>query len=314
MFRRRTPAAYGGAAVLLLAVALRRRVPAVVTGGPPGSRQHTAARLTYAEAAPYGRRPRAMDRPPLRRRRALGLGARLDRPRALRGRHGGARFNRPPGNPTLMEARAKWRHADTKPFDKVILRILLPLGTLQPAVAGLDAVRFRWSSMPVWLAYAGAILFALGMALITWTMSVNRFAEPTVRIQTDRGHTVVTSGPYRLHSPSDVCGHDPDVCGDGSRPGLPLGAGIGGRPRGAAGLAHGPGGPHAPPRAAGLCGLRRAHALPAAAPGSGEALPPARDPAAAPRTRRSPTRPRRGRHGREAIRYDPSGGSCSNSM
>lgn len=100
-------------------------------------------------------------------------------------------------NPTLMEARAKWRRADTKPFDKIILRILLPLGALQPAVAGLDAVRFRWSSMPVWTAYAGAFLFLLGMALITWTMSVNRFAEPTVRIQTDRGHTVVTSGPYR---------------------------------------------------------------------------------------------------------------------
>ncbi len=101
-------------------------------------------------------------------------------------------------NPTLMEARAKWRRADTKPFDKIILRILLPLGALQPAVAGLDAVRFRWSSMPVWTAYAGAFLFFLGMALITWTMSVNRFAEPTVRIQTDRGHTVVTSGPYRF--------------------------------------------------------------------------------------------------------------------
>jgi protein-S-isoprenylcysteine O-methyltransferase Ste14 len=34
--------------------------------------------------------------------------------------------------------------------------------------------------------------------LIGWTLAVNRHAEATVRIQTDRGHTVVTSGPYQF--------------------------------------------------------------------------------------------------------------------
>lgn len=43
----------------------------------------------------------------------------------------------------------------------------------------------------------GSILFALALALITWVMVVNPFAEKTVRIQTDRGQTVITSGPYR---------------------------------------------------------------------------------------------------------------------
>jgi len=38
----------------------------------------------------------------------------------------------------------------------------------------------------------------VALALITWVMLVNPFAEKTVRIQTDRGHTVVTSGPYRF--------------------------------------------------------------------------------------------------------------------
>ena len=101
-------------------------------------------------------------------------------------------------NAPVMEAREKWRRKDTKPFDKVFLAALLPLVFLQPAVAGLDVVRLRWSSMPGALAYPGAVLLMLAMALIAWAMAVNRHAEATVRIQTDRAHTVVDSGPYRV--------------------------------------------------------------------------------------------------------------------
>ncbi len=101
-------------------------------------------------------------------------------------------------NPSLIEARANWRRKDTKPFDKVFLSVYLPLTLVQPALAGLDVVRFRWSSMPFATVYAGLVLFAIAMALVTWAMMVNPFAEPTVRIQTDRNHKVVTSGPYRI--------------------------------------------------------------------------------------------------------------------
>ncbi len=100
-------------------------------------------------------------------------------------------------NPTLLSAREKWRHKDTKRFDKIFLAICLPLLVAQPVLAGLDAVHFRWSSMPFGFVYPGSVLFALGMALMTWALAVNPFAESTVRIQTDRGQCVITSGPYR---------------------------------------------------------------------------------------------------------------------
>jgi protein-S-isoprenylcysteine O-methyltransferase Ste14 len=100
-------------------------------------------------------------------------------------------------NPELLEARARWRHNDTKRFDKVFLAIFMPLQLIQPAVAGLDAVRFGWSSLPFELVYPGVAIFALATGLAAWAMAVNRFAETTVRIQADRGHTVVESGPYR---------------------------------------------------------------------------------------------------------------------
>jgi protein-S-isoprenylcysteine O-methyltransferase Ste14 len=101
-------------------------------------------------------------------------------------------------NATLLEARANFLQKGTKSFDKAFYAAYMPLTFIQPAVAGLDAVRFRWSSMPFGLMYPGAVLDVLAIALIAWTLAVNRFAETTVRIQTERGHTVVESGPYRF--------------------------------------------------------------------------------------------------------------------
>lgn len=101
-------------------------------------------------------------------------------------------------NPALMYARSNWRHRDTKPFDKLFLALILPMYYAQPVVAGLDAVRFRWTSMPFGTVYIGLVLLAAGMGLVTWAMLVNPFAEATVRIQTERQHYAVTDGPYSI--------------------------------------------------------------------------------------------------------------------
>jgi len=64
-------------------------------------------------------------------------------------------------------------------------------------VAGLD-VRFgRTSQIPLALQIAALAVMALGYALVVWAMAANRFFSATVRIQKERGHTVVTDGPYR---------------------------------------------------------------------------------------------------------------------
>lgn len=100
-------------------------------------------------------------------------------------------------NPDLFEARAHWRHTDTKRFDRVILALFLPVYFIQPAVAGLDNARFGWWPIGFGTVYPGLVLFSAAIILLTWAMAVNRFAESTVRIQTDRGHRVVSTGPYR---------------------------------------------------------------------------------------------------------------------
>ncbi len=101
-------------------------------------------------------------------------------------------------NPGLIEARMNWRHRDTKRFDKIFTAINLPVVFCMPGVAALDVVRFHHGSTASWTAPAGVALFVLGCALVTWALAVNRWAEYTVRIQLDRGHRVVRTGPYGL--------------------------------------------------------------------------------------------------------------------
>lgn len=99
-------------------------------------------------------------------------------------------------NPGLLERRVKWIRTDTKPFDRLFLRLLSPLALIQPAVAGFDAIRFGWSFLPGWTVYPGIVLFILSAGLINWVMVKNPHAETSVRIQA--GHRPVTSGPYRI--------------------------------------------------------------------------------------------------------------------
>ncbi len=66
-------------------------------------------------------------------------------------------------------------------------------------VAGLDRGRFHWSdNVPPWLQATGLVTFAAGYALCFWAMAINRFFSSVVRIQSDRGQYVVTTGPYAV--------------------------------------------------------------------------------------------------------------------
>jgi protein-S-isoprenylcysteine O-methyltransferase Ste14 len=101
-------------------------------------------------------------------------------------------------NPSLLRNREETIRKDTKPFDKIFLRSFLFLIIVLPVVAGFDVVRFRWSALPFWTDYPGIILFVASVALITWTLAMNPHAESSVRIQNDRGHAVISSGPYHF--------------------------------------------------------------------------------------------------------------------
>jgi protein-S-isoprenylcysteine O-methyltransferase Ste14 len=100
-------------------------------------------------------------------------------------------------NPEVLEQRQTAIRNDTKPFDRILLRLLLFLTIVQPLLAGLD---FRWNgaSMPIWTIYPGIASFIGAAVMITWVLVRNPHAESSVRIQHDRGHSVIVSGPYRF--------------------------------------------------------------------------------------------------------------------
>jgi protein-S-isoprenylcysteine O-methyltransferase Ste14 len=78
------------------------------------------------------------------------------------------------------------------------LRLATPVLILHWIIAGLDRGRFHWSdNVPVWLRAAGFVALVVGWGLTFWAMRVNRFFSSVVRIQSDRGQYVVTTGPYR---------------------------------------------------------------------------------------------------------------------
>jgi len=83
--------------------------------------------------------------------------------------------------------------------DRIFRSLILAFMVVHLVVAGLDAGRFGWTpALPTAVHAAGLGLYVLGVLTSVWAMSVNRFFEPTVRLQTDRDQHPVTAGPYRL--------------------------------------------------------------------------------------------------------------------
>jgi protein-S-isoprenylcysteine O-methyltransferase Ste14 len=82
--------------------------------------------------------------------------------------------------------------------DKILLTVLILMIIAALIVMALDAVRFGWSYVPPWVQVVGELVLLLSLWIGFWTLRENSFAAPVVKIQEDRGQTVITTGPYRL--------------------------------------------------------------------------------------------------------------------
>jgi len=99
--------------------------------------------------------------------------------------------------PGLLTERARFLdQPEAKSWDKVLSPIVGIGAGLVPLVAGLD-VRWGWSP-PNGLGaqLLGLALLLIGYGVATYALVENRYFSGVVRIQTERGHTVVSSGPY----------------------------------------------------------------------------------------------------------------------
>jgi protein-S-isoprenylcysteine O-methyltransferase Ste14 len=83
-----------------------------------------------------------------------------------------------------------------KRWDIAIMAVKAILQVVVLVVAGLDR-RYGWTGEPDGAAQLAALIICgLGYSLVVWATASNAFFSQIVRIQLERGHTVVTGGPY----------------------------------------------------------------------------------------------------------------------
>jgi protein-S-isoprenylcysteine O-methyltransferase Ste14 len=98
-------------------------------------------------------------------------------------------------DPTLVKERVRPGPGGK---DDAITFLVLPLWLGQYIAAGLDVGRFHWTdTVPLVVQVVALLAMAAALVVVTWATAVNRFFSSVIRIQTDRGHQVVTGGPYR---------------------------------------------------------------------------------------------------------------------
>ena len=102
-------------------------------------------------------------------------------------------------DPDLLRERLKAPVQKDQPLaDKLVLIPILLLVFGAMGFMAADAARWRWSTMPPSVQWAGCGLVLAAFLFIYWTMRTNSFAAPVVKIQKDRGQTVITTGPYTI--------------------------------------------------------------------------------------------------------------------
>lgn len=102
-------------------------------------------------------------------------------------------------SPELLEQRLLRKREGSKLWDEVLMRACnITLMFVLPFIAGLDIGRFRWSSLSIYYVPLGFALCIVGGFLTTRAMIENPHFEPTVRIQEERSHRVITTGPYKF--------------------------------------------------------------------------------------------------------------------
>jgi protein-S-isoprenylcysteine O-methyltransferase Ste14 len=101
-------------------------------------------------------------------------------------------------DPALLASRLTINQKGTAGWDRVFLFVFIALWFVWLAVMALDARRYAFSHMSLWLNVMGGVLIVLGFLATIPVFFANSFAAPVVRIQEERGQRVIDTGPYAI--------------------------------------------------------------------------------------------------------------------
>jgi len=98
----------------------------------------------------------------------------------------------------LLKERARYLdQPDAVSWDKLLSPLVGMGGALIPITAGIEALLSTSTVFSIWVKIISLILIIASYALGSYALIANRFFSGLVRIQSERGHQVVSSGPYR---------------------------------------------------------------------------------------------------------------------
>jgi protein-S-isoprenylcysteine O-methyltransferase Ste14 len=102
-------------------------------------------------------------------------------------------------DPSLLAERMKSPIQREQPlWDKIFLCLMIVLWLGWLILMGLDAGRYHWAVVPDWLQLTGIAGVVLAFWISYRTFRENTFLAPVVKIQKERGHQVVSTGPYAI--------------------------------------------------------------------------------------------------------------------
>lgn len=99
-------------------------------------------------------------------------------------------------DPDLLRERVHNRTPTSDPIQLLTLRVLT---VVHLTIALADLSYFHWSDdVPASVWVPGLIVFGAAASLMVRAMVVNPFFSTALRLQADRGHRLITDGPYRF--------------------------------------------------------------------------------------------------------------------
>ena len=104
-------------------------------------------------------------------------------------------------DPALLAERLKLLpiQKDQKVWDKLMMSLFTVAGIALYIIPGFDVVRYQWSTpLPVWLEIIAMAIHLPCFWFLWWVMRENTYLSQVVKIDKERGHQVITTGPYAI--------------------------------------------------------------------------------------------------------------------
>jgi len=90
-------------------------------------------------------------------------------------------------------------HKDQKMWDKIIMLQFFIAGMALYIIPGFDVIRYEWSEpLPLWMKGLAMLIHLPCLLGLAWVMHENTYLSQVVKIDKERGHHVITTGPYAI--------------------------------------------------------------------------------------------------------------------